>query len=178
MTNARILLLCAVAALSACNGDSGQSAAGKPAVRAHAPLVAKKGPTPEELTVGMVEAVTQGKSQVPVELKFDVLQRPATGKALEIAIALVPQISAEQTTLQATGSDGLDVAPDNRQIDLPSVEAAQVYRHTVIVTPTADGVRFLMFTVTLNHDAITESRTFSIPLIVGPAQDIAVNDKH
>jgi hypothetical protein len=178
MTNARILLLCAIAALTACHGDSGQSAAGKRAARAHAPVLAKKGPTPQELTVGMVEAVTQGKSQVPVELKFDVLQRPAMGKALEIAIALMPQISAEQATIRVMGSDGLEVPPDQRQIDIASVEAAEVYRSTVSVTPTADGVLFLGFTVTLNHDEITESRTFAIPIIVGPAEGVAANGKH
>jgi len=178
MTNARILLLCAVAALAACHGDSGQSAAGKPAVRAHGPVAPKRGPTPDELTVGMVEAVTQGKSQVPVGLKFDVLQRPAMGKALEIAVALMPQISAGQATIQVTGSDGLEVAPDQGQIDIASVEAAQVYRHTVSVTPTAEGVLFLGFAVTLNHDEIAESRTFSIPIIVGPAEGVAGTDKH
>jgi hypothetical protein len=170
MTNARILLLSAVAALCACHGDSGQSAAGAPAARKHAPAAPKKGPTPQELTAGMVEAVTQGKSQVPVALKFDISERPAVGKALEISIALLPRISADQTTIQVSAPDGLDVAPDQRQIDLASVDATQVYRHTVSVTPTADGVLLLGFTVTLNHSEITESRTFSIPIIVGPAQ--------
>jgi len=34
------------------------------------------------------------------------------------------------------------------------------------VTPTVDGVLLLGLTVSLKHDEITESRGFSIPLIV------------
>src|ERR1700677_951222 len=179
MTNARILLLCALAGLCACHGDSGDSgqSPGKPKARAHAPVAPKKGPTPDELTAGMVEAVTQGKSLAPVGLKFDILQRPAMGKPLEIDIALMPQITAEQTTIQVTGSDGLEVAPDQAQIDIAGVEAEHVYRHTVSVTPTADGVLLLGFTVTLNHDAIAETRAFSVPIMVGPAEGVGAKGK-
>jgi len=34
------------------------------------------------------------------------------------------------------------------------------------VTPMADGVLLLSLTVSLKHDEMTESRAFSIPLIV------------
>jgi len=175
MRNARLTPLYAALVLTACHGDSGQSSARKAAARGNAPVFAKKGPTANELTVGMVGAVSQGKSQVPVELKFDLLQRPAIGKALEIAVALIPQISASQATVHVTGSDGLNIAADSREIDLQSVEAAQVYRSSIHVTPSAEGVFFLTFTVTLNHDEITESRTFSTPIIVGAVPGVAAH---
>ncbi len=38
--------------------------------------------TPQQLTADMVEAASQGKSQAPVTLKFDLLQRPAVGQPL------------------------------------------------------------------------------------------------
>jgi hypothetical protein len=128
--------------------------------------VAKKGPSAAELTVGMVEAASQGKSQLPVQLKFDLKQRPIPGQALDIDIALVPQIDAGAANIQVTGGDGLTVAPGTNQIDLPAVEAGQVYRQSVKVTPTADGVLLLGLTISLKHDEMTESRAFSIPLIV------------
>jgi hypothetical protein len=128
--------------------------------------VAKKGPSAAELTVGMVEAASQGKSQLPVQLKFDLKQRPIPGQALDIDIALVPQIDAGAANIQVTGGDGLTVAPGTNQIDLPAVEAGQVYRQSVNVTPTADGVLLLGLTISLKHDEMTESRAFSIPLIV------------
>jgi ethanolamine ammonia-lyase small subunit len=169
MSYARLLLLCAVAALAACHGDSGQSPSSTAAPVKHAAAAAKKGPTPEELTAGMVQAVSQGKSQVPVIVKFDVLQRPAVGQALDIDIALLPQITADQATVQVSASDGLSVAADSRQIDFAAIEAAQVYRHKISVTPTAPGVYFVEFAVTLAHDAISESRSFSAPIIVEAA---------
>ncbi len=178
MMNAMVLLICALTVLTACHGDSGESPATQPAVRAAAPVLSRKGPTPEELTVGMVQAVSQGKSQVPVELKFDLSQRPATGKAVDIDIAVVPQISADQATVQISGSDGLDIAPDSRQVDFQSVESAQVYRRKIRVTPAADGIFFLVLTVTLNHDQITESRVFSVPVLVESTQSIAADAKH
>ena len=174
MTYARVLLLCAVAALAACHGDSGQSSSAKAAPAQHA-AAAKKGPTAEDLTAGMVQAVSQGKSQVPVSIKFDLLQRPAVGRALDIDIAMLPQITADQATVQVTASDGLNVADDSRQVDFAAVEATQVYRHTISVTPTAAGVYFVEFAVTLAHDAISESRSFSVPIIVEVAA--GANDK-
>jgi hypothetical protein len=129
-------------------------------------VIAKKGPSAADLTVGMVEAASQGKSQLPVELKFDLKQRPAPGQALDIDIALIPQIDAGAAAIQVTGGDGLTVAPGANQIDLPAVEAGQVYRQSVKVTPTADGVLLLGLTVSLKHDEMIESRAFSIPLIV------------
>jgi len=167
--HARFLMLFAVVAVGACHKDVGPPPALKPAPQASAPAAAKRGPTTGELTAGMVQAVTQGKSQLPVELKFDVLQRPVLGKALEIAIALVPQIAASAATVQIGTAGGLDLGSGANQFDIPSVEAGQVYRHSVHVTPTADGVLLLGLTVSLKHDEITESRVFSIPIIVDSA---------
>jgi len=162
-------MLCVLAAASACHKDPGTPPPPTPTPkpRVSVPVVAKKGPTAAELTAGMVEAASQGKSQLPVDLKFDLKQRPTPGQALDIDIALIPQIDAGAADIQVTGGDGLTVAPGMNQIDLPAVEAGQVYRQSVKVTPTADGVLVLNLTVSLKHDDMTESRAFSIPLIVG-----------
>jgi hypothetical protein len=166
MKTARVLMLATLAMLSACHKDSGAPPQPIPPHVSSAPVIAKKGPSAADLTVGMVEAASQGKSQLPVELKFDLKQRPAPGQALDIDIALIPQIDAGAAAIQVTGGDGLTVAPGANQIDLPAVEAGQVYRQSVKVTPTADGVLLLGLTVSLKHDEMIESRAFSIPLIV------------
>jgi hypothetical protein len=162
-----ILLLCAVAALSACNRDSSPAPADNAATRAKpkAPSPAKAGPTAAEQTSGMVQAATQGKSQLPVELKFDLGARPKVGQVLEINLALIAQIPANSITLQANGADDLTVAPEVSQIDIPAEEADGVYRQTLKVTPNAEGVSLVGVTVSLKHDDITEQRVFSIPII-------------
>jgi hypothetical protein len=166
MHTARVLMLCSVAAGSACHGDSGQ--APPPAATPHfkLPAAAPKGPSAEELTRGMVLAASLGKSQLPVDLKFDLRQRPMVGQALDVDVAVMPQIDASPAAIQVTGGDGLSVAPGADQIDLPAVQAGHAYRQSFKVTPSADGVLMLGLSVSLKHDDVTESRVFSIPLIV------------
>ena len=166
MKNARVLLLYAVAAISACHRDSSATADGQPAAHVAAPAVVKKGPTVAQQTVGMVEAATQGKSTAQVLLKFDLAQKPQVGKALAVNLAIMPQIDASPAQVQISGSDGLDLAAGAKQFELPSVAAGEVYRQSVTVTPNSDGVLLLGLTISLKHDEITESRVFSIPLIV------------
>jgi hypothetical protein len=165
MNNARMLLLCAVAAVSACNKDPGAPSPPVAAARASVAVPVKKGPSVSELTAGMVEAASQGKSQLAVVVKFDLQQRPVVGQPLDVNIAVVPQIDAAAAQIQVAG-DGFTVPTGANSIDLPAVEAGQVYRQTVKVTPTADGVLLLGLTVSLKHDEMTESRSFSIPVIV------------
>jgi hypothetical protein len=166
MKTARVLMLCTVAAVSACHKDSGAPPPTTPTPHIAVPVAAKKGPNAAELTAGMVEAASQGKSQLPIQLKFDLKRRPTLGQALDIDIAVIPQIDASPADIQVTGGDGLTVAPGTGQIDWPEIEAGQVYRQTVKVTPTVDGLLLLSLTVSLKHDETTESRAFSITLLV------------
>jgi len=167
----RVLILCTVAALGACHRDSTQTStvaklmahvkAPPPAAPAPAP-----GPTAQEQTATMVEAATQGKSLAPVALKFDLLQRPVQGQPLELAIALMPQIAAGSATIEVSGAEGFKLADGASPIEFPEVEAEQVYRHSIKLTPIAEGVHMLTLNVSLKHDQIADTRVFSVPLIV------------
>jgi hypothetical protein len=158
-------MLCAAAAAGACHGDSGTPPPVAATAHASVPVATKKGPSVKELTAGMVDAAAQGKSSLAVALKFDLQQRPVLGQPLDINIAVVPQIDAGAAQVQIAG-DGFTLASGANSIDLPPVEAGQVYRETVKVTPSAEGVLVLGLTVSLKHDEMTESRSFSIPVIV------------
>jgi hypothetical protein len=114
----------------------------------------------------MVEAASQGKSQLPVLLRFDLPQRPVVGQPLDINIAVMPQIDAGPADVQVMGGEGLTVAAGVNQFNWPAVETGQVYRQVVTVTPSTAGVLLLNLTISLKHDEMTESRVFSIPLIV------------
>ena len=166
MNRVRLLLLCTLAAVGACHRDS-EPPPPAPPPRVTVPVPVKQGPSAEMLTAGMVEAASQGKSQLPVKLKFELQERPTLGQLLAIDIAVLPQIDGKPAGIQVAGGDGLTLVPGTNQLDLPALEAGQVYRQSVKVTPTADGVLVLNLTVSLKHDDMTESRAFSIPLIVG-----------
>ena len=163
-TSVRVLLFCAAALQAGCNRDSGAAPAMVVThVKPKAPVANPAG-TAAEQTAGMVEAAGQGKSQVPVELKFDFAQRPKVGEPLEVNLALIAQISASPATVQVSGADDVAVAGGN-QFDIPSEEAGEVYRHTINVTPNAEGVVLLGVIVSLKHDELTDQRVFSIPII-------------
>lgn len=162
----RALALCALVLAAGCQRESGDAQRPNAAVRKKAPVAAQRGPTVEELTAGMVEAATQGKSQAPVGLKFDLLQRPVQGEPLEIAVALLPGEPADPATVEVTGPESLQVPAADSKFEFASVEPAQVYRRSIRLTPTAEGVFLLTLTVNLSHDQLADTRVFSVPIIV------------
>jgi hypothetical protein len=170
----RIFILCALATLAACDRNSGTTPLTHSAARVQAPVAPPPGPTAAEQTGAMVEAVTLGKSQVPVSLKFEVLQRPVQGQPLEIAIALLPRIPAQPATIEVTGSEALQIGSGENQIEFAEVEAEQVYRHRIKLTPTAEGLFLVTLNVSLKHDQMADSRVFGVPIIVtASAQGVA-----
>ena len=168
ITGSKVALVTAVL-LAGCHGEPKQAPAVTAASAASAPAVVKRGgPTPEELTAGMVEAVTIGKSTAPVAVKFDLPQRPAVGKRFDLVIAVLPQIAASSATVQVSGSEGLQLAPNLAPIAISSLDPTQVYRLSIPVTPSAEGVHLLGLSVSLKQDDLAESRSFSVPIIVAP----------
>ena len=166
-TGSKKLVLVAAVLLAACHGEPKQAPTVTAAPAAVAPVV-KRGPTPEELTAGMVEAVTIGKSTAAVAVKFDLPQRPSVGRRFDVVIAVLPQIAASSAMVQVAGSEGLQLAPNFAPIEIPSLDPTQVYRLSIPVTPTADGVHLLGLSVSLKQDDLAESRSFSVPIIVAP----------
>ena len=168
MSTGSKLAFVAAVLLAACHGESKQAPAVTLAPAASAPAAVKRGQSPEELTAGMVEAVTIGKSTAPVDVKFDLPKRPSVGTRFEIVIAVLPQIAANSAMVQVVGSEGLQLAPNFAPIEIPSLDPTQVYRLSIPVTPTADGVHLLGLSVSLKQDDLAESRSFSVPIIVAP----------
>src|SRR5580693_10199674 len=154
MMGTKALLLCAtVMAVAACNRDSGSVPATTAVshIKPKAPVAPRPNATAAEQTAGMVQAASEGKSSVPVELKFDIAQRPKVGQPLDINLALIAQIAASPATIQVSGADNVSV-DGAKQFDIASAEAGEVYRETVNVTPGAEGVVVLGVTVSLKHD--------------------------
>jgi hypothetical protein len=166
----RVIILVAIAGLAGCHRHPGNASAAPAKPQAGVQAVApSEGSNPQQSTAGMVEAVVQGKAQAPIELKFDLLERPVQGQPFEVAIALLPQTAARSATVAVTGSDGLKIDPGEQQFEFPAIEAAQVYRHSIKVTPTIEGFYLLTLSVSLLHDQTSDSRVFSVPILVGNA---------
>ena len=152
--------------LSACHRDAGGAAGNAAAqVKPKAPVIPKSGPTVAEQTANMVDASAQGKSQLPVQLKFELTQRPKVGQALDINLALIPEIDASPAIIKVAGGDGLTVGSAAAEFAIAAATAGEIYRQTVNITPAAEGVLILAVTVSLKHDEVTDLKTFSVPLI-------------
>jgi len=167
----RILLLLAITGSVACHREPGGTPAApakpKPGVQASAP--AARPANPQQLTAGMVDAVAQGKGQAPIDVKFDLLERPVRGQPLEIAIALLPLAAARSATVAVTAPDGLKLDPGEAQFEFPAVEPLQVYRHSIKLTPATEGLYLLTLSVSLQHDQTSDAHVFSVPILVGNA---------
>ena len=74
---------------------------------------------------------------------------------------------ADPATVEVSAPDGLQLLAGDNEFEFASVEPAQVYRRSIRVTPTAEGVFLLTLTVNLKHDQSADTRVFSLPLIVG-----------
>lgn len=160
----------AAACVSGCSQEGSMPAAGSAAPHVRAAGAVKKGPTADELTAGMAAAPALGKSLLPVELKFELTERPRIGQPLAINLALLPQIPGGPATVALTAAPGLDAAQGESQFDIPELQVGEVYRHTLQVTPTTDGVLLVNLMVSLKHDEVSESKEFAVPIIVDPAQ--------
>jgi len=156
----------AAASLAGCGHDANTPAVSPAAPRLKSPAAARKGPSAEELTAGMPAAASLGKSVLPLEVKFELADRPKIGQMLEINLALVSKISGGPATVQVSEADGLDAAPKDNQFEVAEVEPGEVYRHTLRVTPNVDGVLLVNVMVSLKHDETSDSQVYSVPVIV------------
>jgi hypothetical protein len=152
--------------LAACGQDPTPPSTGTPAPRVKAPAPVRKGPSADELTAGMAAAPTLGKSPMLADLKFELAQRPTIGQVLEINLALLPKLDGGPAAVKVSGSEGLDASQDDGSFELPEVAAGEVYRHTLHLIPTTDGVLLVNLTLTLNHDEMSDSQSYSVPIIV------------
>lgn len=153
--------------LGACQRQSSNTPQVPAAPTRTAPVAARQATATEQLT-GMVEAASQGKSQVPVMLKFDLLERPVVGQPVTLALAVLPQVPAGPVAVDVAGARGIDMVAGDQHFEFPTVDGQQAYLHRITVTPTIDGVQVLNLTVSLKHDEVTDTRSFAIPLIVAP----------
>ena len=159
-----VLVAMLAVSVAGCHRDATPAPQAAPVVHRKAPV--KRGPTAEELTSGMVEAAVQGKSPLDVSLKFELLSRPKLGQPLQINLALLPRVSGGPAVASTSSTEGFDSPVDAAAFEVPEVQAGEVYRQTVKLTPNMEGVLIVGETVTMKHDEVTDTKVFSIPVIV------------
>jgi hypothetical protein len=125
-----------------------------------------------EATKGMVAGVTNpAKPGAPVELKFELKDRPQAGLPLPIELAFIPLQDTDYLRATFIATDGLTVQLSPNTPEYRDVDAGRVYRYTLTVVPRDDGVYYASVIVVMDLPNGAEARSFSIPVIVGAPSD-------
>ena len=159
------MLLAACGLLGACHRAGSGSAA--PLVKRHAEAAsspADAGPS------DLVAAVSGGGAdEGPVGLKFQLQQRPVAGQPEVITLRLVANQALEHLEARFRPDDGLEVTQGGDFDPEGQMEAGTSVDHVLTLVPDHEGVYTVMATVTSRAAAEGVSRTFVIPIVVGPA---------
>jgi len=160
-----LLLSVAVAVLCAGCGSSSSGDGAKPA--AAKPVTPKRVSATDELLRSMVSAVAANKpSTMPIQVKFDLRDRPHVGQPVDVELAIVPMsASVDRVSGKVEGEEGLEVV-DGAQIaatDHP-VEGSPI-RQSVKILPKQEGIFTLHAVVTVDAGSERSTETYAIPLI-------------
>jgi hypothetical protein len=168
-----LVLLGCVALCAACGRHAPADKAQAPAAKQNKAGASIKPPDEntledaEKKTADMVHGVSPGKATAPVDLKFSLTAKPELGAPLAIDIALLATGVSDSMALSVQASDGLDVDPTTSVSTFPKSQVGSLYRHQIKVTPRADGVYYVNVLVTTAVTGGPQTRSFSIPLLVG-----------
>jgi hypothetical protein len=118
---------------------------------------------------GMVSAVSaSGKPGAPVELKFDISDKPVIGVPLEVTVAVVPRgtgIAQLRVVFQSNEAVEVQSGSEMPVQDRPADGVA--VSHVVTVVPRRDGVFYLGAVALVDGAGGSVARSFAIPIIVG-----------
>ena len=165
----RALSLTVLATLAmACGGGDEKAAAEKAAPAVAAGDVSKQAVAAEAKAAddGLANAVAVGKTAAAVDLKYDLAARPGLGQPFEVELVFVPRMAADALEVQASGMPGLVVA-GGADAKFDQVVANEKYAAKVLLQVTEPGVYYVGVTAKLVSKVQTDSRTFSVPIIVG-----------
>jgi len=162
--NTGVGVLAASVLLAACGSDD------TPVAEVAEPVVAAPAASalPDPVS-RMARGVSTAKAGAAVDLRYEVLARPAVGTPFDIEIALVATGPAETMTVSVGGMPGLTVTNDALPVAADLVTGdVNTYRFTALADQA--GVYYASVTVTTVLGNLTQGRTFSIPLLVGDTQ--------
>jgi hypothetical protein len=166
----RALALTVLASLAAACGGSEEKSAADKAVPAEAAGNASQQAAVASANAavddGLANAVAVGKTAAAVDLKYNLAARPALGQPFEVELVFIPRMAADALEVQATGMPGLVMAGGaNAKFD--RVVAGEKYAAKVLLQVTEPGVFYVGVTAKLVNKVQTDSRTFSVPVVVG-----------
>jgi hypothetical protein len=166
----RVLALVALAGvLGGCGGKDADEAAASKANTSAATKATKVAPADGTIDEGqLANAVVVGKSVAPVMLKYDIPTKPEVGTPFDISLTFLTRQVADALEAEVTGMSGLTVTTD-APVRFEGVSAAGHYVANVRATADAEGLYYVGIVARVITKVQTDTRTFSIPVVVGSA---------
>lgn len=127
----------------------------------------------------LADAVVDSKTTAPVDMKYDVLAKPAVGVPFEVELTFAPRLAAESIEVEITEATGLTIVGESAAKFTP-VEAGQTYTSKILVQGDKPGLYYVGVVAKVSTQVQTETRAFAVPVVIGnlpvaqksaPAQD-------
>jgi len=120
---------------------------------------------PTDPLAGMASAVTGSKGTLPVDVHFELLDRPEPNKPVNVRLALVPTMDLIAMHAVVKPMTGLQVGEDSQaKFDTPKNGEIKEYKFTV--TPTDVGIFLANIEITVTRDTGDTTFLFSVPVPV------------
>jgi len=149
--------------LTGCSGDSDaeKTAAEQ---QAQAKRVVKK-VKPADPLAGMSSAVTGTKGTVPLDVRFEIMDRPEANKPVNVRLAFVPTIDLYALHAVVKPMPGLQVG-DDAQIKFDAPKNGEIKEFKFVATPSEAGIFLANIETTVTRDTGDTTFTFSVPVPV------------
>ena len=160
--------LLAGALVTACSGGKDEAAAVAEAEQAKATAAAAAKPpsSADEKHARLASAVVDSKTTAPVDLKYDVLAKPALGQPFEVELTFDIRLPADKLETEITEAPGLTIVGEKTAAFAP-VEGGQSYATKVLVKGDNPGLYYIGLTAKMSTNVQTETRAFAIPIVIG-----------
>src|SRR5262249_14356849 len=126
---------------------------------------------PEDGLLRMVAGVTSvkpGSTPLPLQLKFDLRQRPEVGQPLDVDIAVLPMSAAiDRVFGKVTGEEGLELVSGGDLQEAGKPLEGTPIQYSVKVRPKQDGIYTLTATMSVDSGGVVSSQTYALPVIAG-----------
>lgn len=162
-----MLAVLAAALLGGCGSHSPE---GGPGGRPAGKTLAKKPPSPaDEFSRNMVSAVAANKpSMVPVQVKFDLRDRPDVGQPVNVDLAIVPMsASVDRVSGKVEGEEGLELIEGGEIAATERPAEGVPIRHAVKVLPKREGIFTVRAVVTVEAAGVASTESYAMPVIAG-----------
>ena len=157
----------AVAALAGCGKKEEPAATATtaaPAAEAPAEAAPPAAVLPEDQT--LANAVVTAKTAAAVDLKYDILSKPAVGTPFEVEMVFLPRVAADVLEVEVTGIPGLTLVSGGASRFEP-VNPGDRHSMRVLVRADGPGVYYVGVAAKMSTEVQTDVRTFSVPVVVG-----------